>query len=174
MNNRYVNMFRYIFTVGLGIFMLNRIWNALDAIQLDWVRMSMNLGTGLAFGIKIIIYMAMLGLCIMVFQNLLRLYIEIRYKDDANINEAAKKLIQITNRIKIYQGYVVLMVFLLLMGTLACIALFAPGVKNRDSGVYGAGIFMLVVVVMVAFWNIKSMVKIHKQHKEDRNSEDTI
>ena len=159
------NKLKYILTSGIAVFMINRLSVAIGSFRAD-DNIQVNFGFGLSLGMQAIMFIALLVLCVIAAQNLFQLYVEIKYKNDIEMNENAKKLLDITRIFKVFASLALRLVFSLLFIELACIALFAPGVKSRDDGVYGAAIFMLVVAGFMAFSNIRIAVARLRAMKE--------
>lgn len=155
--NNVSSKIKYIIVAAFAIFLASRMWvSAIDMGANENLRAGF--GSALALCMQIVVWFGFVVLCVTAFQNLLEFYVLCRYKDDSEINERARKIIKFTIYLKIFASLALRLVFSLLFIVLAGIALFAPGVKNRDGGVYGAAIFMLALAGFMGYANIRVAV----------------
>jgi len=171
--NSAIDKLKYILTAGIAVFMINQLSDAIGNFKAD-TNIRMNFGAGLMIGMQLIMIIAMLVLCAIAAQNLFQLFVEVKFKDDIEMNENAQKLLRFTKVFKVFASLALRLVFSLLFIELACIALFAPGVKSRDDGVYGAAIFMLVVAGFMAVSNIRVAIKKVRSMKEESDEAENV
>lgn len=152
--NRTSNKIKCICIAGLAVFLAYRM--CVGAVDMGQdIKMQQGFGSGLALAMQMIAWFSMVVLCVTAGQNLLEFYVLCRYKETDKIDEKARKLIKFTIYLKIYASLALRLVVSMLFTVLAGVALFAPGVKHRDGGVYGAAIFMLALAAFMAVANIR-------------------
>lgn len=152
--NRTGNKIKNIIIAGIAIFMAHQMWGAIVSIG-ENTNLRTGFGAPLTLGMQAVFGIAMVVLYTMAFQNTLEFYVLWKYSGDQEIQENARKIIRFTIYVKIFASLALRLVFSLLFLMLALIAFFAPGVKTRDDGVYGAAVFMLIVAGFMAFANIR-------------------
>lgn len=143
-----------IFVAVVALFMAHQMWGAAESMGNN-IKVQMGFGMPLTIGMQMVFWMAIVVLYAMAFQNIFEFYILWKYSKDVEIQETARKVIKFAIYVKIFVSLAMRLIFSFLFIMLALIAFFAPGVANRDGGVYGAGIFMLAVAGFMAYSNIR-------------------
>lgn len=152
--NKLSSKIKYIIVAVFAIFLASRMWES--AIDMGRnANLRAGFGSVLTFCMQLVVWFGVFVLCLTAFQNLLEFYILSKYKNDAEITEKTRKIIKVAIYMKIFASLAMRLVFSLLFIVLAGVALFAPGVKHRDGGVYGAAVFMLALAGFMAFANIR-------------------
>lgn len=165
--NRTSNKVKCILIAGLAVFLAYRM--CVGAIDMGSdIKMQQGFGTGLALGMQAVAWFGVFVLCVTAFQNLLEFFVLCRYQETDKIDEKARKLIEFTIYLKIFASLALRLVFSMLFTVLAGVALFAPGVKHRDGGIYGAAVFMLALAVFMAVANIRVAVARVREIKGDK------
>ena len=141
--NRTTNKLKCICIAGLAVFLAYRMCVSAADMAGD-IKMQQGFGSVLSLGMQLVAWFAVFVLCVLC-----------RYTETDRIDEKARKLIKFTIYLKIFASLALRLVFSMLFTVLAGVALFAPGVKHRDGGVYGAAIFMLALAGFMAFANIR-------------------
>lgn len=152
--NRTSDKIKCIFVSGLAVFLAYRM--CVGALDMSHdIKMQQGFGSVLTLCMQLVAWFGVFVLCVTAFQNLLELYVLCRYKETDKIDEKARKLIRFTIYLKIFASLALRLVFSMLFTVLAGVALFAPGVKQRDGRIYGAAVFMLALAVFMAVANIR-------------------
>lgn len=152
--NRTTNKLKCICIAGLAFFLAYRMCVSAADMAGD-IKMQQGFGSVLSLGMQLVACFAVFVLCVTAIQNLLEFYVLCRYTETDKIDKKARRLIKFTIYLKIFASLALRLVFSMLFTVLAGVALFAPGVKHRDGGVYGAAIFMLALAGFMAFANIR-------------------
>lgn len=160
-----INKIRYILTAGIAFFMINELWEGIGIFRAD-ENIEMNFGTVLFVGVQLIMFFSIFALGVIALQNLFQLYLEFRYKDKDGTNEKLQRMRLVLMVVKICASLAIRLIVVLLFILLAAVALFAPGVKNRDGGIYGAAICMLAFAAFIAYSNIRVTVARIREIKE--------
>ncbi len=155
--NQTTNKVKNILVAVIAIFMAHKMWDAAIAIG-ENANLRAGFGAPLTMGMQMAFWISIVVLYAMTFQNILEFYVLWKYSKDEEIKENARKVIKFTIYVKIVTSLALRLVFSILFIVLACVAFFAPGVKGRDGGVYGAGIFMLALAGFMAYANIRVAV----------------
>ncbi len=160
-----LNKIKYILTAGIAFIMINQLWKGIANFRVD-ENLRINFGTVLFVGMQLVMLLSVLVLSVIALQNLFQFYLEVRYKGEAGRNEKAQRMRRVLMLVKICASLAIRLIVVLLFILLAAVALFAPGVKNRDGGIYGAAICMLVFAVFIAYSNIRVTVARMREIKE--------
>lgn len=161
--------------IVVALFALIMAYRSCGSIAMLWQNQNLvrGFGTTLVTALQVVLYMVVVMLLVIAFQNLLEFYIFWKYGNEEEITDNAKKMIRVAIYIKIFAALSIRMIFSLIFVLLACVALFAPGVKIRDEGVYGAAIFMLVVAGFIAVLNIRvAMARVRELQGEKNDAGD--
>jgi hypothetical protein len=152
--NNLSSKIKYILVAVLAIFLASRMWvSAIDMGANENLRVGF--GSVLTLGMQIVAWFGFAVMCLTAFQNLLEFGILSWYKNGKEINDNTRKLVKFTIYMKILASLALRLVFSLLFTVLACVAFFAPGVRNRGAGVYGAGVFMLALAIFMVYANVR-------------------
>lgn len=171
--NKLSSKIKYIIVAALAIFLASRMWvSAIDMGSNENLRAGF--GSVLVLGMQIVAWFGFVVLCVTAFQNLLEFGLLSWYKSGSKIDESTRKLVKFTIYLKIVASLSLRLVFSFLFIMLACIAFFAPGVQNRDIGVYGAGIFMLALAGFMVYANIRVAVARVRELKGDKNEAEDV
>ncbi|MBQ8199396.1 MAG: hypothetical protein IJZ76_08225 [Lachnospiraceae bacterium] len=155
--NHTSNKIKNIVVAAIAVVMSCQMWKAAGEIG-ENVNLRVGFGTPLTTGMQAVFYLFIVVLAVMAFQNLLEFYVLQRYGGSSEIPERARKVIKFAIYVKIYASLAMRLVISLLFIVLACVAFFAPGVKERDGGIYGVGIFMLALAGFLIYANIRVAV----------------
>ena len=170
--NQTANKIKNIVVALIAIFVACKMWEAVGSIRGN-VNLWVGFGTPLTIGMQAVFYLFIIVLAVMAFQNILEFYVLQKYGKDSEIQERARKVIRFTIYVKIYTSLAMRLVSSLFFIVLGGVAFFAPGVKERDGGVYGVGIFMLALAGFMIYANIRVAVSRVRELKGVKNeSED--
>ena len=155
--NQTANKMKNIVVAVIAVFMGCKMWEA--AIEIgENTKLQIGFGMQLTVGMQSVFYVFICVLAVMAFQNILEFYVLQRYGGSSEIPEKARKVIKFAIYLKIYASLAMRLVISLLFIELACVAFFAPGVKQRDGGIYGVGIFMLALAGFMIYANVRVAV----------------
>ena len=152
--NKLSSKIKYIIVAAFAICLASRMWeSAIDMGTNEKLRAGF--GSVLALGMQIVVWFGFAVLCLTAFQNLLEFILLSWYKNGREIDENTRKIVKFTIYLKIIASLALRLVFSLLFIVLACVAFFAPGVKNRGADIYGAGVFMLALAIFMVYANVR-------------------
>nr|MBQ8252189.1 hypothetical protein [Lachnospiraceae bacterium] len=152
----------------IAFFMSYKMWESVESVG-ENANLRMGFGTPLTIGMQTVFCLFITVLIAMAFQNILEFCVLCKYGKESEIQGRARKLIKFTIYVKIYVSLAMRLVISLLFIELACVAFFAPGVKERDGGVYGVGIFMLALAGFMIYANIRVAVSRVRELKGVKN-----
>lgn len=164
------NKIKNIVVAVIAIFMAYQMCGAAAGIE-ENANLQTGFGAPLTIAMQLVFWTAIIVLCTMAFQNILEFYVLWRYKDNEEIKGNARKVIKFTIYVKIVVSLAMRLVISFLFIVLACVAFFAPGVRARDGGVYGAGVFMLALAGFLAYSNIRVAVARVREIKGIKDTE---